>query len=106
MPKDEAKEAIEWSASKVVTTPLEDMIYENIMLGDINERGMQKEEVLFVGANKEYINILLSIFETVGFRRITTITDSGILYLPIIAEKKEGTVAVVTLGEDRLEYIF
>jgi Tfp pilus assembly PilM family ATPase len=98
MPKDEAKEAIEWSASKVVTTPLEDMIYENIVLGEINERGMQKEEVLFVGANKEYINILLSIFETVGFRRIITITDSGILYLPITAEKKEGTVAVVDIG--------
>jgi len=98
MPKDEAKEAIEWSASKVVTTPLEDMIYENIVLGEINERGMQKEEVLFVGANKEYINILLSVFETVGFRRIITITDSGILYLPITAEKKEGTVAVVDIG--------
>jgi len=98
MPKDEAKEAIEWSASKVVTTPLEDMIYENIVLGEINERGMQKEEVLFVGANKEYFNILLSVFETVGFRRIITITDSGILYLPITAEKKEGTVAVVDIG--------
>jgi Tfp pilus assembly PilM family ATPase len=98
MPKDEAKEAIEWSASKVVTTPLEDMIYENIVLGEISERGMKKEEVLFVGANKEYINILLSIFETVGFRRITTITDSGILYLPIVAEKKEGPIAVVDIG--------
>ena len=98
MPKDEAKEAIEWSASKVVTTPLEDMIYENIVLGEISERGMKKEEVLFVGANKEYINILLSIFETVGFRRITTITDSGILYLPIAAEKKEGPIAVVDIG--------
>lgn len=98
MPKDETKEAIEWSASKVVTTPLEDMIYQNIILGEINERGMKKEEVLFVGANKEYINILLSVFETVGFRRIVTITDSGILYLPIIAEKKEGTVAVVDIG--------
>jgi hypothetical protein len=74
------------------------MIYENIVLGEINERGMQKEEVLFVGANKEYINILLSVFETVGFRRIITITDSGILYLPITAEKKEGTVAVVDIG--------
>lgn len=98
MPKDEAKEAIEWSASKVVITPLEDMIYENIVLGEINERGMTKEEVLFVGVNKEYINILLSIFETVGFRKVITITDSGILYLPITAEKKEGPVAVVDIG--------
>jgi Tfp pilus assembly PilM family ATPase len=98
MPKDEAKEAIGWSASKVVTTPLEDMIYENIVLGEISERGMKKEEVLFVGANKEYINILLSIFETVGFRRIITITDAGILYMPITAEKKEGPIAVVDIG--------
>ncbi|MBP8744786.1 MAG: pilus assembly protein PilM, partial [Syntrophorhabdus sp.] len=98
MPRDEAKEAIEWAASKVVTTSLEDMIYENIMLGQINERGLQKEEVFFIGANKEYINILLSVFETVGFRRVNIITDCGVLYLPIIAEKKEGTVAVVDIG--------
>lgn len=98
MPKDEAKEAIEWSASKIVTTPLEDMIYENIVLGEVTERGMKKEEVLFVGANKEYINILLSIFETVGFRRIITITDSGILFLPITSEKKEGPIAVIDVG--------
>ena len=98
MPRDEAKEAIEWAASKVVTTSLEDMIYENIMLGQINERGLQKEEVFFIGANKEYIDILLSVFETVGFRRVNIITDCGVLYLPIIAEKKEGTVAVVDIG--------
>ena len=98
MPRDEAKEAIEWAASKVVTTSLEDMIYENIMLGQINERGLQKEEVFFFGANKEYIDILLSVFETVGFRRVNIITDCGVLYLPIIAEKKEGTVAVVDIG--------
>lgn len=98
MPKDEIKEAIEWSASKVVTTPLEDMIYENIVLGEVTERGMKKEEVLFVGANKEYINILLSIFETVGFRRIITVTDSGILYLTITSEKKEGTIAIIDIG--------
>lgn len=98
MPRDEAKEAIEWSASKVATGPLEDMIYQNIVLGEISERGMKKEEILFVGANREYINILLSIFETVGFRRIVTITDSGILYLPITAERKEGPVAVIDIG--------
>jgi Tfp pilus assembly PilM family ATPase len=98
MPKDEAREAIEWSASKVVTTPLEDMIYENIVLGEVTERGMKKEEVLFVGANKEYINILMSIFETVGFRRIITITDSGILCLPVTYEKKEGAIAVIDIG--------
>jgi Tfp pilus assembly PilM family ATPase len=98
MPKDEAKEAIEWSASKIVTTPLDDMIYENIMLGEVTERGMKKEEVLFVGANREYINILLSIFETVGFRRIVTVTDSGFLYLTLMPEKKEGAAAVVDIG--------
>jgi type IV pilus assembly protein PilM len=98
IPKEEAREAIEWSASKVVSSPLEDMIYQNVMLGEISERGMKKVEVLFVGANKEYINILLSIFENVGFRRIVTITDTGFLYLPISAEKKEGPVAVVDIG--------
>jgi len=98
IPKEEAREAIEWSASKVVSVPLEDMIYENVTLGQVTERGMKKEEVLFVGANKEYINILLSIFENVGFRRIITITDPGFLYLPVIGDTKEGPVAIVDIG--------
>lgn len=98
MPKDEARQAIEWSASKVVNSPLEDMIYETIVLGEVSERGMKKEEVLFIGANKEYINILLSVFETAGFRRIITITDPSTLYLTVAGEKKEGPIAIVDIG--------
>ena len=98
IPKEEAKEAIEWSASKAVSTSLEDMIYENLSLGEITERGMKKEEVLFVGADKDYVNILLSVFENVGFRRIVTITDAGLLYLHVATQKKEGAVAVVDIG--------
>lgn len=98
IPKEEAREAIEWSASKAVPIPLEDMIYENVVLGEITERGMKKEEVLFVGANKEYVNILLSIFENVGFRRIITITDPGFLYLSVIGDRKEGPVAIIDIG--------
>ncbi|OPY78924.1 MAG: Competence protein A [Syntrophorhabdus sp. PtaU1.Bin153] len=98
IPKEEAKEAIEWSASKAISTPLEDMVYENVILGQVTERGMTKEEVLFVGGNKEYINILLSIFENVGFRRIVTITDPGFLYRSAVSDRKEGPVAVIDIG--------
>ncbi len=98
IPKEEAKEAIEWSASKVVSTPLENMIYENVRLGEITERGMKKEEILFVGVEREYVNILLSVFENVGFRRIRAITDTGLLYLHVAAHKKEGSMAVVDIG--------
>lgn len=42
MPKEEIKEAVKWSASKVISTPVEDTYYEFDIIGDIEERGIKK----------------------------------------------------------------
>ncbi len=96
--KDELKEALVWSASKVVSTPLEEMAYENVMLGAVDERGIRKDEVLFIGATKGFVNRLLAVCEDAGFRKVTLITDTAVLYPTLVSEAVDGSTAVIDVG--------
>jgi type IV pilus assembly protein PilM len=98
LPKEEVNEALNWSASKVLSTPLEDMNYEYVMLGDMEERGIKKQEVLFVGVQKSYVTEILSIFKNAGFDRIRFFTDAGFVYLPLVESEQDGSSAVIDIG--------
>jgi Tfp pilus assembly PilM family ATPase len=98
LPKEEVREALNWSTSKVISNPLEDMNYEYIMLGDVEERGIKKQEALFVGVQKSYVNKILSIFENTGFDRVRFFTDSGFVYVPLIEHEQDGSTAVIDIG--------
>jgi type IV pilus assembly protein PilM len=98
IPKEEMKEVLEWSASKIISIPLDDMRHEYVMLGEIDERGVRKDEVLFVGAHKEYVNRIVALFEDVGFKKIVLLTDIGFIYLPVVEEAIDGSVAIVDIG--------
>jgi Tfp pilus assembly PilM family ATPase len=101
LPKKEQKDVLNWSTTKILTTPLDDMIYEHLMLGEIDEKGVNKDEVLFVGAPKHYINSLLSVFERVGFSDIGLITDIAFAYINAIGENGDASTAVVDVGGRR-----
>jgi len=101
LPKKEQKDVINWSTTKILTTPLDDMIYEHIMLGAIDEKGVNKDEVLFVGAPKHYINSLLSVFERVGFHDVRIITDIAFAYINAIGENGNTSTAIVDVGGRR-----
>jgi hypothetical protein len=98
LPKNELKEGLTWSTSKVVSTPLEEMLYENVMLGEVDERGIKKDEILFVGSTKGFINRLLAVCEDAGFRKVELITDTALLYPVMLEEVKEASVAVIDIG--------
>ncbi|MCX5811458.1 MAG: pilus assembly protein PilM [Proteobacteria bacterium] len=98
LPKEEIKEAINWSASKIVPMPLEEMVYEFVLLGEIDERGIRKEEVMFVGVQRDYVNNMLTLLDRTGFKDIVLITDVGFIYTPIIEDRQDGSVAVVDIG--------
>jgi Tfp pilus assembly PilM family ATPase len=98
LPKEEMREAARWSASKLIGTPLEEMVYEIVPLGEIDERGVRKSEMLFVGGTKEYIGTLLSVFEIVGFTRVQAVSDAGLACLPFVAQKVKESFAVVDIG--------
>ncbi len=98
LPKNEMAEAIAWSASKTVPTPLDEMDYENFTIGEVEERGVKKNEILFVGARKEYVSRILSTLEGVGFKRVVAFTDTGLACVPYVGGKQEGAFAVVDIG--------
>ena len=98
IPKEELREVLDWSASKIISIPLDDLRHEYVMLGEIDERGVRKDEVLFVGAHKEYVNRIISLFEDVGFKNIVLLTDIGFVYLPVVEEAIDGSVAIVDIG--------
>jgi len=98
IPKEEVREVLEWSASKIISIPLDDMRHEYVMLGEIDERGVRKDEVLFVGAHKEYVNRIVALFDEVGFKKIVLLTDMGFVYLPVVEEAIDGSVAIIDIG--------
>ena len=98
LPKEEIKEAINWSASKIVPMPLEEMVYEYVMLGEIDERGIRKEEVMFAGVPRDYVNNILTLLDRTGFKDVVLITDVGFIYAPIVEDRHDGSVAVVDIG--------
>jgi type IV pilus assembly protein PilM len=98
IPKEELREVLDWSASKIISIPLDDMRHEYVMLGEIDERDVRKDEVLFVGAHKEYVNRIIALFEDVGFRNVVLLTDIGFVYLPVVEEAIDGSIAIVDIG--------
>jgi len=101
LPKKEQKDVLNWSTTKILTTPLDDMICEHQMLGAVDEKGVNKDEVLFVGAPKHYINSLLSVFERVGFDDVTLITDIAFAYINAIGEDGDASTAIIDVGGRR-----
>jgi len=101
LPKKEQKDVLNWSTTKILTTPLDDMIYEHIMLGAIDEKGVNKDEVLFVGAPKHYINSLISVFERVGLNDVSIIADIAFAYVNAIGETGDASTAIVDVGGRR-----
>ncbi len=98
LPKEELKEAISWSATKFLSVSPEDMVYEYEMLGEIDERGVKKNEVFFVGIEKAYVNRLISALKDSGFRRIVLLTDTVFAYVPFVEPVTGKSSVVIDIG--------
>ena len=101
LPRKEQKEALNWTAAKVLSISLDDMVYEHVMLGRVEEKGVTKDEVLFVGAQKGYIDRVRSTFQRAGFQQLVLITDIAFAYVYALGEIGERSVAVIDIGGKR-----
>lgn len=101
LPKKEQKEALNWTSAKILSAPLDDMIYEHTTLGQIEEKGIMKDEFLFVGAQKGFIERILSIFQRAGFQQVALITDIAFGYVYSLGEVGDRSIAVVDIGGKR-----
>jgi len=98
MPKEEIKEAVVWSAAKVISIPVEDTYYEFDIIGDVEERGIKKRDIFFTGIEKDYANKIVSLFREKGFKKITLLTDSSFVYAPYIKDINPELSVVVDIG--------
>ena len=98
LPKNELKDALNWSVSKMVSTPLEDMIYEYSMLGEVDEKGTKKQEVLFTGIQKTDVDNILSAINRAGFQRISLLTDIAFTFASLVEKDDKHSVAVIDVG--------
>ncbi|MEN6616742.1 MAG: pilus assembly protein PilM, partial [Syntrophorhabdus sp.] len=101
LPKKEQKEALAWTSAKVLGVALDDMVYEHIMLGRVEEKGIMKDEVLFVGSQKAYIDHIHSTFDRAGFQQVVLITDIAFAYIYALGDIGERSVAVIDIGGKR-----
>jgi Tfp pilus assembly PilM family ATPase len=81
LPKKEQRDALNWTSAKVLSMSLDDMVYEHVMLGRMEEKGIMKDEVLFVGTSIDFIQRIRSAFQRAGFRDVALITDIAFAYV-------------------------
>jgi len=98
LPKNELSEALKWSVSKLLSTPLEEMIYEFSMLGEIEERGTKKQEVLFIGIQKTDADNILKVINQTGFQRLIMFTDTAFTFAPVTEKDDKNSIAVIDVG--------
>ena len=101
LPKKEQKEALNWTSAKALNASLDDMIYEHLMIGQIEEKGIKKDEVLFVGMQKGFVERVLSTFQRVGFQQIILLTDVAFGYVYALGEAGDRSIAVIDIGGKR-----
>ena len=77
------------------------MVYEHLMIGQIEEKGIMKDEVLFVGVQKGFVERVLSTFHRAGFQQITLFTDIAFGYVYALGEVGDRSIAVIDIGGKR-----
>jgi Tfp pilus assembly PilM family ATPase len=101
LPKKEQKEALNWTSAKTLSASLDDMVYEHLMIGQIEEKGITKDEVLFVGIQKGFVERILSTCQRAGFQQIVLFTDIAFGYIYALGEVGDRSIAVIDIGGKR-----
>jgi type IV pilus assembly protein PilM len=68
MPKEELKEAVRWEAKKLMALPIEDVVLDFLMVGEQEERGQRRYEIVLVAAEKTVILSEIQEMQRAGLR--------------------------------------
>jgi len=98
LPKNELNDALNWSVSKLLSSPLEEFIYEFSMLGEIEERGTKKQEAIFTGIQKTDADNILRVINQTGFQRLIMFTDIAFTFAPIMEKDDKHSFALIDVG--------
>ncbi len=66
MPKAEMDEAIRWEAKKLVSIPVEEMLFDYIIAGGTKEKETKRYDLILVGAEKKHLREQWAMMQRVG----------------------------------------
>lgn len=98
MPKDEIKEPVIWSASKLISVPIEDTYYEFDIIGDVDERGIKKKDIFLACMEKSRVDDMIALFKEKGFKKITLFTDTSFVYAPYVKDLSPELSLIIDIG--------
>lgn len=98
IPEEETKAEVDALVSKGTLVPTVDMRRQYLILGQIQERGTAKRDVLFVGAHRSFVDHVVGLFHRTGFKKLLVLTDVGFSYQVMPDCPLDGAVAVIDIG--------
>jgi type IV pilus assembly protein PilM len=66
MPKDELKEAVKWEAKKIVPMPIEEMVMDFMIVGEQEDRGVRRLELVVVAAERSEVLAQYNALKRIG----------------------------------------
>lgn len=98
LPEEEMRVEVDALVSKGMLVPLVDMHRQYVALGEVEEQGTIKQDMLFLAAHKSFVDHVVGLFHKAGFRRLLVLTDVGFCYQSMTDCALDGAVAVVDIG--------
>ncbi|MCX5777172.1 MAG: type IV pilus assembly protein PilM [Candidatus Firestonebacteria bacterium] len=101
MTREELKGVIRYEAEQYIPFPIEQVVLDFHILGEVTDDGQKKIEVLLVAVKEDIVNYYIKLLESVGLNTVLIDIDTMALHNSFDAnyEKKEGeTVAIINMG--------
>lgn len=98
LPEQDMKAEVDALVSKGMLVPLPDVHHQYLILGEVEDHGETKQDVLFLGAHKSLVDHVVGLFQKTGFKRLQTLTDVGFCYQFLSDCALDGAVAVIDIG--------
>lgn len=106
MPRDELKEAVKWEAKKLVSLPIEDMIFDFLIIGEKEESGVKKFEVILVITERQGIINQMKTLKRYGLKlEVIDVSSLAIINSLKLSHKNdmEDNLAFVDIGAGKTE---
>ncbi|MBM3205379.1 type IV pilus assembly protein PilM [Candidatus Shapirobacteria bacterium] len=94
MSTDELLSALKWEAEQYVPIPLNEVTLTHQILGEVQENGKQKTEVLLAAAPNRLIDRMVTVLKTAGFNPLSLETEIMAVVRSLIAPDSEMTMVV------------
>ncbi len=103
MPEEELRGAVRWEAKNLIPFPLESVVLDYYVIGKVQDKGVEKLDIIVVAVQEDVLNKQIRILEESGLKPIGITVNSFALWDVVKKEVpfKEGEViALIDIGAE------